>query len=434
MNKKVLILGLSSVMLLASCGGNSVNLVLRKDINFNPNSIISNTNEISLIKEQVKQGFNLLKNVKVTDREVFHNYDSANHEEVGTQEYVNKVEFFSNGSIQSSDKTIKHNNSVISKITTNNKEAIANDFKFNSTTGTDRAFPNLDKTPLSGTSKELALYTTRRDCGNEYFGVDGFFPTTQGYHSIVARLNNTKIAAYNETKVVDVLNPDGSNEPTYTQITSGYNYLEANLKGDSYIISKIEVVSQKVGNFSGNKDNYIKLNGFHKLSESSTRFEYSYNNEQSNYKDSADLNKFVSNFPAWSTSTGTLTVSTYSPIKDETGKIIGVTSVSPSTIGAYSIAHNDLHGFDVKLNGASPKYLYTFGVSATVKDYNNGTWYYTPTTPLNLTEGLTPTYIDQSTGVSYYSLNALGKIYTFNVGLAYDATAEKVTVPTFTVA
>ena len=438
MNKKLLLVGLFSSLALAGCGASAK--AVSKKVNFK--TIVTRDNERELLSNQVAEGFSFLKSLDITLSYTDYCYNSAETKEksVGTQKQ--KAEFFSNGYICEGSSKVERNGSIFEDYSFTNKTALTNDTMYFVEEDSHSTSPYYSRDVFGsepGKTKENRLISDRRDAGWSVVDFEDLFSdyddtNPMSYErSIVGRISDKKIGAYYEFKRIYSINEQGSDSATYTQVESGYQYMEAKLVGDVYQISKYEIKQQCVGNVYRAYDrsrgsygsDYIKLNKYQILSEDKASFKFEYAESMSDYEESAELKDVITNFPKWYVSGADLTVVVYRPTYDEeTNEITGVSRVSSETLYPLSYS-DDMHSFSCALTNADPNYLYQFEIWAMVTFYGGeegdySSYFFNDT--VDLANG--SSYVKVVDEENYYK-GEFGKLYNFSVKIAFDAEAEE---------
>lgn len=437
MNKKLLLVGLFSSLALAGCGASAK--AVSKKVNFK--NIVSIDNERELLSNQVEEGFSFLKSLDIKITYTNYRYNSAETKEKRVDTEKQKAEFFSNGFICEGSGKTEINGSTFENFTFSNKTAVTDDTMYFVEVDNQSTSPYYSRDVFGsepGKTKESYLISDRHDAALSVVDLYDLFhdysdTSAMSYErSVVGRISDTKIGAYHEYKKNYAINEQGSDSATYTEVESGYEYMEAKLVGDVYQISKYEVKQQRVGNVYRATDrsrgsygsDYIKLNKYEVLSEVKASIKFEYAKSMSDYAESSELKDVVANFPKWYVSGADLTVVVYRPTYDEeTNEITGVSRVASQTLYPLSYS-DDMHSFSCALTNADPNYLYQFEIWVKVTFYDEEGDY---------TNYYFSDIVDPANGASYvkvveeenYYKGESGKLYNFSVKVAFDAEAEE---------
>lgn len=450
MNKKLLLVGLTSGLFLASCGASTS--ALSKKVHFK--NIVSKNSEVELLSNQVEEGFNYLSSIKAKTTYTDYYFNSVDEKEKKVEIEELDTDFFKNGYIHNGSYETKVEGTTFEKNSFTYKTAITDDTIYYLEEDSDGVIPSYSKSKIdteSGETKEAHLNMVHRMLGTGVIPLYDLFgnnTTTNSFsfeRSVVGKISNKKIGAYYEYKNTYVFNEKGSESQSYSQIESGYCYMEAKLDGDVYKVSKFEQKEQLIGNIydgnhltsGGHGSSYIKLDDYEVLSETETSIKLKYNKGMSDFTESSELSSLVTNFPTWFINDASVKVSVYLPVIDpETKEITNVIGQGNEFIYPLSVSE-DLHSFEAALTNADSNYLIKFTVVAEIKTYDEegSSEYYYFDDVVEPTNGASygETVVDD---VKYYKGSA-NKVYNFSVKLAFDAEAEEgeeLTVAEFNIA
>lgn len=439
MNKKLLLVGLPAMMLLASCSGSSLGGInpVSKQVDFK--DIVTKSSELTLLRDQVVEGFNYLSSFKTNGTMYMKRFDATGVSQKLLEEADMGVEFFSNGYVSNQNYKEKYNDSTLDAGTSSTKTAVTDKGVYTVEEYSDSVFNYVyreDFDSEKGENKQSQLLNQRKAIGQVMLGINSFFgqknrnSNFEYVHSVVGKISDTKIGGYYEEKHTTVFNVDPSDAPTYTQTESYYSYMEAELVGDVYQITTFESKSQLTGNIYGNVDresiSYVKLNEYEVLEETNTTYEIKYNKDMSAFTESSDLKTLATNFPSWALTEAKVVADVYLPvINPETKEIVDVDPVGSYEFEAIKCG-DDMHSFVSSMTNCDPTYLVRFSVVGEAKVYNEEKGLFESKLfgeDVDLTNG--DSYVGATIDdVKYYKGN-INKVYNFSVKLAYDKEAEK---------
>ena len=435
MNKKLLVVGLSSALLLASCSGSAS--AVGKKVNFK--EIVSKNNEIELLGSQVLEGLlnvNSLK-IKRTAKDYF--FNSKDVKEQSVEEVTQSIQFFTNGYVNSASAKVEENGSTFENVSFTYKEAVTEDAFYFLNESSKQIIPSYGRKMIekeSGESKETILNGYHRELGEKVLPLDVLFGHSSDTYafdydrSVVGRFSDKKIGAYYEYKYTHVFNTEIPNSESHTQVESGYTYMEAELVGDVYQICKLERKDQIVGNYydgsssSRDRGGLIILDKYEVLSEIDTSYEIKYNKKSSDLTESSELSDLVSKFPTWFISKASIKAKAYTPVIDpETKKVVDVESARSLTVNPLHVS-SDLHSFDTSMTNADANYFFQFTINAEIVAFdaegNQKRYSFSHVVDLDNGSSYGETVVNEA---KYYKGTA-NKLYNFSVKLSFDATAE----------